>query len=644
MTDLLKTIQSPDDLKGLSMDQLKQVARELREFIVDSVSQTGGHFASNLGTVELTVALHRIFDSPRDKIIWDVGHQAYPHKILTGRQDRFPTLRQYQGLSGFLRLQESPHDVFGAGHSSTSISAALGYALARDHRKEDYKCIAVIGDGALTAGMAFEALNHAGDLKRDLIIVLNDNKMSISPNVGAISAYLNSIITGDFYNLWKNRIDEVMNRIPKYGSHLRSLVNRFEEGLKSVIVPGVLFEEMGIRYFGPIDGHNLDHLIDVFEKTKNLNTPRLIHVITTKGKGYKKAEKDPLSWHGPPKAQFVEEEEKPPLKAAVSAPSAPSYTDVFEGLICELAQEDPRIVAITAAMCTGTGLVRFAEEFPERFYDVGIAEQHAVTMAAGMALGGLRPVVTIYSTFLQRAFDQILHDVCIQNLPVIFAMDRAGIVGADGATHQGLYDISYLRPLPNMILMAPSDELEMHRMFRTALTLNRPCAIRYPRGKAQGLTLGPERKDSIELGKARAIQDGSEIAILSYGTILDDVRKALPLLERESVRPFVADMRFGKPLDHDLILSLAERDFKIVTIEENALAGGFGGGVLEILEEARGETGPVLRLGIPDRFIEHGERPAIMAELDLSPEKIAERIVRFAHQAHPGRTFVSPVE
>jgi 1-deoxy-D-xylulose-5-phosphate synthase len=307
MTELLKTIQSPADLKSLSMDQLKQVAQELREFIVDSVSQTGGHFASNLGTVELAVALHRIFDSPRDKIIWDVGHQAYPHKILTGRRDRFSTLRQYQGLSGFLRLQESPHDVFGAGHSSTSISAALGYALARDHRKEDYKCIAVIGDGALTAGMAFEAMNHAGDLKRDLIIVLNDNKMSISPNVGAISAYLNSIITGDFYNLWKNRIDEVMNRIPKYGSHLRSLVNRFEEGLKGVIVPGVFFEEMGIRYFGPIDGHNLDHLIDVFEKTKNLNAPRLIHVITTKGKGYKKAEKDPLSWHGPPKAQFAEE-------------------------------------------------------------------------------------------------------------------------------------------------------------------------------------------------------------------------------------------------------------------------------------------------------------------------------------------------
>lgn len=639
--NLLKTIQSPADLKALDMVQLKQVADEVREFIIETVSGTGGHFASNLGTVELAVALHRVFNSPQDKLIWDVGHQAYPHKILTGRMDRFGTLRQHGGISGFLKRDESPHDAFGAGHSSTSISAALGFALARDLQGQDYKVVAIIGDGALTAGMAYEALNHAGNLKTDLTIILNDNRMSISPNVGAISNYLNNIITGQFYNRWKEQIDEMMTRIPRYGRRIRTLVNRFEEGLKSVIVPGVLFEELGIRYFGPIDGHDLDHLVEVLEKTRSMKIPRIIHVLTTKGKGYDLAEKDPLKWHGASK--FDKVTGKSPRKPATT-PVRPSYTDVFENLICEIAEEDPKVVAITAAMCTGTGLVEFAERFPERFYDVGIAEQHAVTMAAGLALGGMKPVATIYSTFLQRAHDQVIHDVCIQDIPVIFAMDRAGIVGADGATHQGLFDVSFLRDIPNMILMAPTNELEMHQMFRTAIQLKHPCAIRYPRGEAEGIPLGADRKQTLEVGKARIVREGREVALLVYGSILADVWKALPLLEQEGLSPLVVNARFAKPLDRSLIVSLVEQEFKLVTIEEHVLAGGFGSAVLEVLEEEKLPVDAILRLGVPDEFIEHGDRAIIMDNIGLSPEKMAHRIVEFHRHPHPSRSLLSHSE
>jgi len=649
---LLDQIKSPNDLKSLDLESLEQVAEELRQFIIDSISQTGGHFASNLGTVELTVALHKVFDSPRDKIIWDVGHQAYPHKILTGRKDRFHTLRQYKGLSGFLRREESPHDAFGAGHSSTSISAALGFALARDHQKEDYKCIAVIGDGALTAGMAFEALNNAGDLKRDLIIVLNDNKMSISPNVGAISRYLNRIITGDFYNVWKARLNEIQKKIPKYGTRIRSLINRFEEGLKGVIVPGVLFEELGLRYFGPIDGHNLEHLIEVFENIKYLKAPRIVHVITMKGKGYNLAERDPLKWHGPPKTQFykvMEHEaqeassDKPreELKKESTPPAIPTFTQVFGDLMCELAGENPNVIAITAAMCSGTGLDKFAVEYPDRFYDCGIAEQHAVTMAGGLALGGMRPIAAIYSTFMQRAYDQVAHDICLQDIPIIFAMDRAGIVGADGATHQGLFDIAYLRMLPNMILMAPTNELEMHRMFRTALQTPHPCGIRYPRGKATGIPLGPESKKPLEVGKAEVLHQGREVAILVYGSILADVEKALPLLNQEGLSPTLVNARFAKPLDRDLIVSLVTQGFQLVTVEEHVLAGGFGSAVMELLQQERMTDEEILCLGIPDRFIEHGDRESVLSELDLAPEDIARRILEFHRHPHGRKTLLS---
>jgi len=636
--EILKRVKSPADLKSLTIEELHQLTGEVRDMIIESVSQTGGHLASSLGTVELTVALHKVFDSPKDKIIWDVGHQAYAHKILTGRADRFSTLRQYGGLSGFLRRSESPHDVFGAGHSSTSISAAMGFAKARDVLKEDHKVVAVIGDGSLTAGMSFEALNDAGQQGRDILIILNDNKMSISPNVGALSSYLNRIITGEFYNSWKRRIEETIHSIPRYGKRIRSLMNRFEEGLKGIIIPGILFEEMGLRYFGPIDGHNLENLIEVLENSKNLKMPKIIHVITTKGKGYDLAEKDPLKWHGASK--FDKVTGKTPAKPS-SQPSAPTYTQVFSQAICELATEDKRIVAITAAMCTGTGLEEFSRRFPDRFYDIGIAEQHGVTMAAGLALGGLKPVVTIYSTFLQRAYDQILHDVCLQDIPVIFAMDRAGLVGADGATHQGLFDIAYLRTIPNIILMAPSNELELHQMFRTALIQNHPCAIRYPRGEAGGLPQGQERFMTLEIGKAQVLQQGHEVAIVVYGTIMADLLKALPLLEQEGIHPTVVNARFAKPIDREMIITLAQDGYKIITVEEHQLAGGFGSRVLEVLEEEQLPLDHVLRLGVPDHFVEHGERPQILEDLGLSPAKMARRIIEFCGKSHHSTTLAA---
>jgi 1-deoxy-D-xylulose-5-phosphate synthase len=629
---ILEKIHDPQDLKNLNMPQLKQLAGEMREFIVESVSKTGGHLASNLGTVELAIALHKVFESPKDKLIWDVGHQAYPHKILTGRWERFHTLRQYQGISGFLRPQESVHDAFAAGHSSTSISAGLGFALARDYQKEDYKVVSIIGDGALTAGMALEALNHAGHCKTDLLMVLNDNKMSISPNVGALSNYLNSLITGEFYNQWKARVEDIMSNIPRYGKRIRSLVNRFEEGLKGIIVPGILFEEMGIRYFGPIDGHDLSQMIDVFERTRGLKMPRIIHIITTKGKGYKLAEKNPSKWHGASKFDKVTGQAM--TKPSPGGKKVLSYHEVLGKVACKLAEEDSKVAAITAAMCTGTGLTEFSETYPSRFYDVGIAEQHAVTMAAGLAMGGLKPIVSIYSTFLQRAYDQIIHDVCLQDIPMILAVDRAGIVGADGATHQGLFDISFLRHMPNIVLMAPTNEEEMHQMFRTALKSQHPCAIRYPRGKAAGVPLQLDRVEPVPLGKARVVQEGTDVALIVYGTILHDVMKTLPMLEEEGIHPTVVNARFAKPIDEELMISLLKKGYRLVTIEEHVLAGGFGSRVLEVLEEHRLPQEQVLRLGVPDHFVEHGDREVLMEVLGLSPRRMTERIVEFCRHAH----------
>jgi len=607
---LLATINNPRELKKLPPELLPQLAQEIREVIIATVSRTGGHLAPSLGVVELTIALHYVFDAPRDKIIWDVGHQAYTHKLLTGRLDRFHTLRQYGGLSGFPKRSESPYDSFDTGHSSTSVSAALGITSARCIKKEPGRVIAVIGDGAMTAGLALEGLNNAGDLNKNLIVILNDNGMSIAPNVGALSSFFSRKLTGRTMVFLKRQMEYMLGSFPGIGGDLVAWAKKSEESIKAFFTPGMLFEALKFNYLGPVRGHRLDHLIETLSNVKNLTGPILVHVLTTKGKGYQPAETDPTGFHG--LGKFDPDTGEP--KKSVS--DIASYTEVFGDTLVRLAREDKRIVAITAAMPDGTGLVDFRSQFPERFFDVGICEQHATTFAAGLASEGLKPVVTIYSTFLQRAYDQVLHDVCLQKLPVIFALDRGGIVGEDGETHQGLFDLSYLRHLPNMTLMAPKDEDELRHMLFTAMHHPGPVAIRYPRGKGVGVDFSPILK-KLTIGKAEVLREGDDLLILALGASVQHSLKAAQELEKQGFQATVVNARFVKPLDENLILALAAQCGRVLTVEENVAQGGFGSAVLELFSD-RGLMGlTVKRLAIPDMFMEHGAPDLLRAKYGL---------------------------
>ena len=620
MTSLLATISSPDDLRRLSVKELPLLAQEIRDLIIDTVSRTGGHLAASLGVVELTIALHYVFDTPHDKIIWDVGHQSYAHKILTGRRQVFHTLRQYGGLSGFPRREESPYDCFNTGHSSTSISAALGMARARALLGEQYKVIAVIGDGSLTAGMAFEGLNHAGHIKEDVIVILNDNEMSISPNVGALSSYLARLISGQIYNRFREELKSFLKNMPLLGPSAYRFARHSEDFFKSLFVPGLLFDELGFKYIGPVLGHRIDLLIEDLKNIKNLHGPVLLHIVTKKGKGYPPAEEDPTYFHGV--GPFDKTTGRPTLTS-----QAISYTQVFGNTLTRIAASNPKIVAITAGMTSGTGLDRFAEAFPDRFFDVGIAEQHAITIAAGMAASGLRPVAAIYSTFLQRSFDQVLHDVCLQNLPVVLVLDRAGIVGEDGATHHGIFDIAYLRCIPNLVFMAPKDENELQHMLYTAVQLEQPVAIRYPRGAGLGVPLDEEFL-SIPIGTAEVLRWGDHAAIVAIGNTVAPALQAAENLEQNNIQCTVVNSRFIKPLDMQLLLDCASRVQVVVTVEENVLHGGFGSAVLEALSE-HGSRVPVVRLGIPDLFIEHGSQKLLRARYGIDAEGIAAAVKKF---------------
>ena len=615
MARLLEGINNPDELKLLKPEQLTQLAEEIREEIVTTVSKTGGHLASSLGVVELTIALHYVFNTPQDKIVWDVGHQSYAHKILTGRRERFHTLRQHKGISGFPRREESVYDTFNVGHSSTSISAALGMAEARCLKGEKHKVIALIGDGSLMAGIALEGLNQAGHIKKDLIVILNDNEMSISPNVGALSAYLSRIITGQFYNRFKTEMVTFVNTIPGIGKSMLKVAKQSEEFLKGLLVPGLLFEELGFRYIGPISGHRFDHLLENLRNVKNLHGPILIHVLTNKGKGYAPAEKNPITFHGT--GPFDVKTGKPSSKKK----SAPTYTQVFAQTLIKLAKKNKNIIAITAGMPNGTGLDKFSEAFPDKFYDVGIAEQHAITFAAGMAAEGLRPVTAIYSTFLQRGYDQILHDVCYQNLPVVFVLDRSGIVGEDGATHNGLFDLSYLRSIPNMIIMAPKDENELQHMLKTALSCECPVAIRYPRDKGYGVKLDIQLT-SLPIGKAEVLQDGGDLVILAVGGSVYPALNAAERLKEAKIKTGIVNVRFVKPLDKELICTLARKVGRIITVEENVLSGGFGSAVLETLGGSDIQGVKVKCLGINDVFVEHGSQSILRKKYGLDVEGI----------------------
>jgi 1-deoxy-D-xylulose-5-phosphate synthase len=611
MSRVLDKIEYPFDVKKLDMEELEKLCSELREEIISTVSKNGGHLASNLGVVELTVALHYVFDFPRDKVIWDVGHQSYSHKILTGRKERFHTLRQYEGISGFPKRDESPYDAFDSGHSGTSISSALGMAEARRQKGEEGKMIALIGDGSMTAGLAFEGLNQAGHIDQDLIVILNDNEMSISPNVGALSSYLNRLMTGQFVNRFREDIKTFLETLPRVGKSALRFVKQAEESLKGLLMPGLLFEELGLKYIGPIDGHRLDYLIETLQNVKKLRGPILIHVITKKGKGYAPAEANPARYHSVP--PFIIETGEP---RHGSSGNVPTYTEVFGETLCQLAAEHKNLIAITAAMQSGTGLERFSREFPDRFYDIGIAEQHAVTFAAGLALEGMRPVVAIYSTFLQRAYDQILQDVGLQNLPVVFALDRGGIVGEDGPTHQGLFDFSYLRHIPNLILMVPKDEDELQHMMKTAMECPGPVAFRYPRGKGEGVKRNPVLH-SIEIGKGEVLREGRDLLILAIGTTVYPSVRAAGRLEASGIHAAVINSRFLKPLDEDLIGEWARRIGKVLTVEENVLQGGFGSAVLELFQEKGLSSVQVKRLGIPDLFVEHGSPSLLRAKYGI---------------------------
>jgi 1-deoxy-D-xylulose-5-phosphate synthase len=611
---LLGRIDSPSDLKSFSIKDLAQLAEEVRREIICTVAQNGGHLAPSLGCVELTLALHYVFDAPRDAIIWDVGHQSYTHKLITGRREQFLTLRQPGGISGFPRRSESPYDAFGTGHASTSVSAALGLTVGRTLKKEKGKVIAVIGDGAMTGGMAFEGLNQAGYLERDLVLVLNDNEMSIAPNVGALSSFLSRKKTSKLAVRLRKEVRNFLNSVPGIGRDILQLARRGEDSLMSFFTPGMLFEALRFDYVGPINGHRLDRLIETFTNVTHLEGPVLVHVITTKGKGYKPAECDPSRFHGLGRFEVTTGE-------PVTGEGPPSYTQVFGQTLVKLAREDKRIIAITAAMPEGTGLSQFASSYPDRFFDVGICEQHAVTFAAGLAAEGFRPVVAIYSTFLQRAYDQILHDVCLQNLPVVFIMDRGGLVGEDGPTHQGLFDLSYLRHMPNMVLMAPADENELRSMLKTALAHEGPVAIRYPRGAALGVPMDAE-PDLLPIGKGKLVRSGSDLAILAIGNRVAPAIEAATALENQGLKAAVVNCRFVKPLDRDLILRAAGDTGRLITVEENALQGGFGSAVLELLADEGRTDIKVVRLGVADQFVEHASQGAQRSLCGIDPQGI----------------------
>ena len=617
----LENINNPADLRSLDKGALPYIAKEIREMIIKTVSQTGGHLASSLGVVELTLVLHYLFDTPRDKIIWDVGHQAYAHKILTGRRDSFHTLRQEGGISGFPKIDESEYDVFGTGHSSTSISAALGIVEARDLMSEDYNVIAVIGDGALTGGLAFEALNNAGHLDKDLIVVLNDNEMSISANVGAMSSYLSRLMTGDFYQRFREETKHILKTLPK---SLSRVVKKTEEAFKGILSPpGMLFEELGFSYAGPIMGHNFKSLLETFKNVKNMKGPRLIHIVTAKGEGYEPAEKHPERFHGIGK--FDMKTGKPVVKKGAKS----SYTSVFSDTIVELAKENENIICITAAMPDGTGLNKFAKAFPQRFYDVGIAEQHAVTFAAGLATEGFVPVIAVYSTFAQRAYDQILHDVCLQDLHVVFCLDRGGIVGADGPTHHGVFDYSFLRNIPNMVVMAPKDENELRGMLKTAVNYKKgPIAVRYPRGEGYGVELD-EPIEEIDIGTGELLCEGDDVVMIPIGASVIPSINAAKMLEKDGINATVINARFVKPVDSKLIIKHAKKVKKVVTIEENVLMGGFGSAVLEMLEERKIYNVHAMRIGIPDKFVEHGSQAFLRKKIGLDERSIYLKVKDF---------------
>ncbi len=617
---LLEKINSPEDLKKLSVEQLTILANEIRTFLIEKLSNTGGHLAPNLGVVELTIALHYFFNSPKDRIIWDVGHQSYVHKILTGRKEYFDKLRQFNGLSGYIKRSESIHDIWEAGHSSTSLSAAMGMAIARDHKNEDYQIIPIIGDGAMTGGMALEALNHIGHEKRDMLIILNDNKMSIAPNVGAMSNYLNKIRTDFHYNKVKDDIEYILNKIPAIGEKLARTAERVKDSLKYLLVKGVLFEELGFTYLGPIDGHDIHELLNYFKMTQDFKGPLLLHVITKKGKGYVPAEEHADKYHGisPYKVESGE---------VIKNITIPSYTDIFSKTMLTLGQENQNIIAITAAMPDGTGLKEFSKYFPNRFIDVGIAEQHATTLAASLALENMVPVFAVYSTFLQRGYDQLIHDVCRQNLHVVFAIDRAGLVGEDGETHQGVFDIAYLRHIPNIIVMMPKDENELQHMLFTAVNnLTGPVAVRYPRGTAIGVPLD-EKLIGLPIGKAEILRLQKDIAIIALGPMVKIAMQVADILQNEGIKASVINARFIKPLDKELLNQLTINHNHIVTIEEGVLLGGFGSSIAEYYTANGFNNMSVQNIGIPDMFIEHGSIKDLRNALGLTPENIAEKIL-----------------
>ena len=615
-TVFLADINGPSDLEGLSKSQLGSLASQIRQRIIETVSKTGGHLAPSLGVVELTLALHKVFNGPTDRIVWDVGHQTYAHKLLTGRGDRFDTLRQLDGLSGFPRRAESAYDTFDTGHSSTSISAAVGLARAMRLKGEKGRVIAVIGDGSLTGGLAYEGLNQAGDLDEDLIVILNDNEMSISKNVGALSAFMSRQMSGRFYQRLRKDVERLLRSVGSIGESMLNLAKKSEESWKSFITPGMLFEAFKFNYLGPVDGHRLGRLISTLEMVRDLSGPVLVHVMTIKGKGFEPAEKNPAHYHGVGKFD-VNSGEK-----AKSRDAPESYTSVFGRTMIELAGEDGRIQAITAAMPEGTGLVEFSKKYPERFMDVGIAEQHAVVCAAGLAVEGFRPVVAIYSTFLQRAYDQVLHDVCHQDLPVVFALDRGGIVGEDGSTHQGLFDLSYLRSLPNMILCAPKDEDELRHLLLTGINQDHPFAIRYPRGRGLGVEL-TGRPRVLRVGKAEVLSEGADLTLLGVGSRVGPCLEASSVLAGAGIEAGVINARFIKPLDEETILAAADRTGHVLTVEENVLHGGFGSAVLELLADAGRTDVRVIRLGIPDKFVEHGAQELVRHRYGLDADGIA---------------------
>jgi len=606
---LLESIDSPVDLRKLSVNNLPAVADELREFIIQSVAKTGGHLSAGLGTVELTLALHYVYNTPDDKLVWDVGHQSYPHKIITGRRDRMHTIRQHDGLAGFPKRDESPYDTFGVGHSSTSISAALGMSMAARQAGKKQKTVAIIGDGAMTAGMAFEALNHAGDTDEDLLVILNDNEMSISPNVGALSKHLAKILSGKVYSTVRSGSKRVMKHLP----NVWELAKRTEEHVKGMVVPGTLFEELGIHYYGPIDGHDIPTLVTMLQNMKHQSGPRLLHIVTKKGKGFKPAEDNPCLYHG---LGSFDPETGDKLD---QSSGKPSYTQIFSDWVCDMAEQDTRLAAITPAMREGSGLVDFSERFPDRYHDVGIAEQHAVTLAAGMACEGIKPVVAIYSTFLQRAYDQLIHDVALQNLPVLFAIDRAGLVGADGPTHAGSFDFSYMRCIPNLLIMAPTNENECRQMLYTGFQHDGPAAVRYPRGQGPGTQILSEMT-ALPVGKAEIVREGKDIAILAFGSMLTPALEAADQLQAT-----VVNMRFVKPLDTELLQRVANEYSLIVTIEENALMGGAGSGINEYLESQNIHT-RIINLGLPDHFVEHGSSTQLLSDCGLDAAGIIKAV------------------